>query len=179
MGMNTAALTLGQASVWRAASWVPRMRSHGFACGRYKDYLTPTSNALWYCRAWKVWATWYLSVYLLLKSIRRRRTQDRFSIIFGFTFSTLSYNGTLDPLGNGTMPTLSPRVSERCRITSYRKKTFSYLKPTGKRDFFSWNTAFFLPCSKENYWDSSCPIFDFERKRKKKHWWSKQLRVYL
>lgn len=136
MGMNTAALTLGQASVWRAAAWVPRMRSHGFACGRYKDYLTPTSNALWYCRAWKVWATWYLSVYLLLKSIRRRRTQDRFSMIFGFTFSTLSYNGTPDPLGNGTMPTLSPRVSERCRITSYRKKTFSYLKSIGERDFF-------------------------------------------
>lgn len=142
MGMNPAALTLGQASVWRAAAWAPRMRSHGFACGPYKDYLTPTSNALWYCRAWKVWATWYLSVYLLLKSIWRRTNQDWFSTIFGFTFSTLSYNGTPDPkgshpLGNGTMPTLSPRVSERCRITSYGKKTFFfYLNSTGESDFF-------------------------------------------
>lgn len=140
-GYEYSSLTPGQASVWRASAWAPRMRSHGITRGSYKDYLTPTSNALWYCRAWKVWATWYLPAYLFLKSIPRRRTRDWFFTIFGFTFSTLSYNGTpgpkgSHPLGNGNMPSLSPRASERCWTTSSRKKTFSYLNSTGERDFF-------------------------------------------
>lgn len=70
------------------------------------------------------------------------------------------------PLVNGNMPRLSPGFSDEMQNNQLQKEGIFYLNFTGECGFY-WNTAFFLPCFTENYWDPSLSIFDFERKRKK------------